>query len=75
LGQKDDRINEYFRNSTFASAAIGGFIDKFGDNVLFTDYTHRERTKFLRESRTFQSFSEMLKKMPILEYLHNYASE
>lgn len=46
-------------HSTFASAAAGVFIDKFGDATNFTDRTHEGRTEFRGMPRTFTSFSQM----------------
>lgn len=46
-------------HSTFASAAAGVFIDKFGDSVNFTDRSHEGRTEFRGMPRTFTSFSQM----------------
>ncbi len=46
-------------HSTFASAAAGVFIDKFGDATSFTDRSHEGRTEFRGMPRTFTSFSQM----------------
>jgi hypothetical protein len=46
-------------HSTFASAAAGIFIDKFGDATSFTDRTHEGRTEFRGEPRQFNTFSQM----------------
>ncbi len=46
-------------HSTFASAAAGVFIDKFGDSVNFTDRSHEDRIEFRGMPRTFTSFSQM----------------
>ena len=46
-------------HSTFASAAAGIFIDKFGDVTDFTDITHEGRTEFRGTARQFSTFSEM----------------
>ena len=46
-------------HSTFASAAAGVFIDKFGDATDFTDTTHEGRTEFRGIPRQFTTFSDM----------------
>jgi hypothetical protein len=46
-------------HSTFASAAAGIFIDKFGDVTNFTDRTHEGRIEFRGTPRQFSTFSEM----------------
>jgi len=46
-------------HSTFASAAAGVFIDKFGDATDFTDTTHEGRTEFRGTPRQFSTFSQM----------------
>jgi len=46
-------------HSTFASAAAGIFIDKFGDATDFTDRIHEGRTEFRGTPRQFSTFSQM----------------
>ena len=46
-------------HSCFASAAGGVFIDFFGNQTDFTDYSHEGRTEFRGAARTFSSFEEM----------------
>ena len=46
-------------HSTFASAAAGVFIDKFGNATDFTDRSHEGRTEFRGTPRQFGTFSEM----------------
>ena len=46
-------------HSTFASAAAGVFIDKFGDATDFADISHEGRTEFRGTPRQFSTFSAM----------------
>lgn len=46
-------------HSTFASAAAGLFIETFGNNVNFTDFTHQDQTEFRGAPREFNTLSEM----------------
>lgn len=46
-------------HSCFASAAAGVFIDVFGNQTEFTDYTHDGRTEFLGDARSFSTLEEM----------------
>lgn len=46
-------------HACFASAAAGIFIDFFGNNTNFTDYSHRGRDEFLSAPRNFNTFEEM----------------
>jgi hypothetical protein len=46
-------------HSTFASAAAGVFIDKFGNATDFTDRSHEGRTEFKGTPRQFSTFSDM----------------
>ena len=46
-------------HSCFASAAAGIFIDKFGNNINFTDRTHENATEFIGTPRSFNSFENL----------------
>lgn len=46
-------------HSAFASAAAGVFIDAFGDQIEFTDESHKGRIEFRGKPRAYSSFSQM----------------